>query len=318
MCSMRPLVLSVLVTAAHGLAGPVAGAATCVACIQFWCGPVLPLCVPVPPPGPGALACMAAACGIPCGAACTGGFCFDDSTQFLTPKGNANVSTLRKGDLVLTKSGTNGTDIFTEVTDIGYIEKDVEMLTLTFASSHSLSTSGNHLHPIAEGGLVIQKQTYELKVGMVMAGTRNGDNGTIVSIVQSVRPGKWSVATGPCSAYANGVLTGTSCSKIDVSMPAHTDDGFEPRNIRGKLADPVRMTSVVGGGNSKANLSESRACAHNAHNLSVEEKQPSELPFKFILSVDGKKKGSELGPAQLEKAVSHAGFWHLKAEFLNL
>lgn len=275
------LLLSALVTTVHGLASPVVALPICLGCINTWCPSVIGPCVVVPPPGPGAMACLAVACGLPCGAACTVPFCFDDSTLFTTINGDVPVSALKKGDRILTEMAENGTDVFTEVTDIGYIEKDVEMLTLTLASGVSLTATENHEHFIAEGGRCDRKQGSELKVGMVMARTRNGVNGTIIAIAKSVSPGKWSLGTEPCSAYANGVLTATSCSKL--AMPA------------------------LSGANSEPPLRDRNQCTNSSGTQA----------FAYVLKVDGKLQSSELEPAALGRALENGSSWHLKAQFLD-
>lgn len=180
--------------------------------------------------------------------------------------------------------------MFTEVTDIGYIEKDTEMLTLTLASGVSLTVTENHVHFIAEGGRRIRKQGSELQVGMVLASTRNGANGTIQAISKSVSHGKWSLATKPCTAYANGVLTATSCATIDMSMPVLSGPSSEPRLVHGELAD------VASG------VCDGTACTNSTGNEA------------FVLSVDGEKKSSELGPEALARALENGLTWHMKAE----
>jgi len=278
---LRCLLLSVIVAVAYGIAGPEVGAPACISCIHWWCPSVVGPCVVTPPPGPGAMVCMAVACGIPCTAACTVTWCFDDSTQFTTPHGEVPVSILKKGDRVLTDIRANGTYVFTEVTDVGYIEKDVEMLTLSLASGVSLTATENHAHIIAEGGRRLRKQASELEVGMVMASTRDGTNGTIIAIAKSVSPGKWSVATESCSAYANGVLTATSCSTLVKPDGEWADIGTAVR-------DNNTFTNPPG---TKAEM--------------------------LVLSVDGKRQSSDLGPAALAEALESGLSWHMKAKSLG-
>lgn len=288
MSAVRCFLLSVGVAAVHGLLGPEAALPACVSCIHWWCPAVIGPCTVTPPPGPGAMVCMAVACGIPCTFACTATWCFDDSTQFTTPNGDLPVSTLKKGDWVLTEMGANGTDVFTEVTDIGYIETDVDMLTLTLASGVSLAATRNHEHFITEGGRRVRKQGSELKVGMVMASTRSGASGTIVAIEKFVSLGKWSLATEPGIAYANGVLTATSSSTI--AMPTLSGHHL----VHGQRAD-------IG-----------RALRENARTNSSGTKAE-----RFVLSVDGKQQSSDLGPAALAEALESGLSWHVKVESLG-
>jgi len=281
------LPLGVLAAVALGLAGPELAVPACVACIHWWCPSVVGPCVVVPPPGPGALACMAAACGIPCAAACTVTWCFDGDTLFATPHGDVPASTLKKGDLILAESESDGTSFFTAVTDVGYIEKDVEMLTLTLASGASLTATSSHTHFVAEEGRRVRTRGSELEVGMVMF-TRDGANSTIVAIATSASPGKWSVATEPCNAYANGVLTATSCATIDVPMP--TFPGTPEFRFSHGEAD-------IGSARERNMLNNFSGRA-----------------FRWVLAVDGKEESGELGPEALGLAVADGLSWHMKAE----
>lgn len=192
---------------------------------------------------------------------------------------------------MLTEKGTTGATGFTEVTDIGYIEKDAEMLTLELASGSTLTATENHEHFISEAGRRVRRQGADLRVGMVLASTRSGANGTIVAIAKSASPGKWSLATKSCAAFANGILTATSCSTIDVSMPALSAQSHELRPARCERA-----------------YDDSVGCDDRART-----KWNGTQAFKYVLSVDGEEKSTELGPGALGRALDAGLSWHMKA-----
>lgn len=277
--------MGLLVGVAVSVSGP-AGGVACTACITTYCPWLMPICVVVPPPGPGAFACMAAFCGIPCGVACASIACFDNSTQFSTPSGYLPVWSMKKGDVVLTDVG------FTPVTDVGYIEQNVDMVTLTFASGASLTTTDAHEHFILELGRTVHKRSAELKVGMVMAEAQNKTNNTIVAITKSVKPGKWTIATKSCSAYANGVLTGASCSKNDLAAVPHSGRSADLQGASGMLEDVSssnKMAACVGNTNRNSSGAEGKACAERAG--------------AYILSLDGQMNSVENTPEDIGRAL---------------
>lgn len=293
---IRPLFcMGCLVGAAVSVSGP-AGAVACTACITQYCPAIMPACVWVPPPGPGAFACMAAFCGIPCGAACAAIACFDNSTQFSTPSGYLPVWSLKKGDMVLTEVG------FTPVTDVGYIEQNVDMVTLTVASGASLTTTDAHEHFILELGRTVQKRSAELKVGMVMAEAQNKTNNTIVAITKSVKPGKWTIATQSCTAYANGVLTGASCSKNDLAAVPHSGRSSGLQGASGMLEDVSsnkKVAACVGNTSRNSSGAEGKACAERAG--------------AYILSLDGQMNSVDTTPEEIGRALEEdTGSWRLK------
>lgn len=192
---------------------------------------------------------------------------------------------------MLTEKGPSGASGFTEVTDIGYVERDTEMLTFELASGSTLTATENHEHFISEAGRRVRRPGADLKVGMVLASTRSGANGTIVAITKSASPGKWSLATKACAAFANGILTATSCSTIDVSMPARSARSHEPRLARCERAND---DSVGLDDRARTKLNGTQA-------------------FKIVLYVDGEEKSTELGPGALGRAVDAGLSWHMKA-----
>jgi len=273
-----------------------AGAVACYACITTYCPAVIPWCMVVPPPGPGALLCMAAFCGVPCGAACASTACFDNSSQFTTPGGHVPVWSLKKGDLVLAEAG------YTPVTDIGYVERDEDVFTFRLANGASLATTDIHGHFILEQGGIVEKQSFEIKVGMVMS-TRDNTNGTILAIEKSVKPGKWSIATQPCNAYANGILTKASCSKIDVDLSASQppSGNYGPQLILGKVEYAGITNKSAPAGN------------FGAHSdLTPTKQKPEHTSGRYVMTVDDEFSSDVLKGEEFGFVVNKASSWHVK------
>lgn len=188
-----------------------AGILGCIACAMEFCPWVITACTAscsfgtwIAPLCAGA--CISVGCGASCAAACAlSPTCFDDETSFRTPEGVKRVGALKVGDLVSTMHGN------TRVMENRYVPGEHAKVEMHFESDEALVVSDSHWMLAGdESGSLVPVPAHAIQVGMLVQ-EEDGALTRVKSVKRLVSPGKWALGTSSCTAYANGVLTGTMC-----------------------------------------------------------------------------------------------------------
>merc|ERR1712032_592553 len=152
------------------------------------------------------------------------------------------MSDLSINDEVVTNSG------HTKVQQVDYVRGSTTMLTFSsVVPSLSLTVTESHILLVHGRDSILPMPASAVEVGMEMV-QADGRTFTIASRTESVHSGRWVLAAETCTAYANGLLTSTSCldEKIAASFSLLNAKSLDHLDLDGdgKIVHPELQTRL--------------------------------------------------------------------------
>lgn len=133
-----------------------------------------------------------------------------------TPDGQVNIAQVRRGDLVLTRAD-DGNVIYTPVRSISFIPGEFSFVTFVFEDADVMPLTVTPDHGVmvweADSFAIIKANRVRASQRMLLFSGTQVAPATVASVHESLRTGKYSIATEHCTVFANRVLTATNCEE---------------------------------------------------------------------------------------------------------